>query len=180
MRRVLFVLTVLGLAIAYAGCGSGQYGYAHEYETYGDEGRYLEQAADLSYEEVRRTRPEEQRMVGWFGVLLAPPEVQGSTVRVQLSLRAHQDRHLCSTSASDSCRVTVSAREIGRFTAILPLRPEDREGRTRLWTGSLVRVYGTATGETDADDGPVLQAQWYRHWPAHYYVTTAAAGSMRR
>ena len=50
----------------------------------------------------------------------------------------------------------------------------------RLWTGSLVRVYGTATGETDADDGPVLQAQWYRHWPAHYYVTTAAAGSMRR
>lgn len=164
------------------GCGAGTYGYAHRYEPLGEERSYLDRSTDVSYEEVRRTRPEAQRMVGWFGVVLEPPQIErDGSARVLLSLRAHQERHLCSTSSSDTCRVTVSAREIGRFWALMPTRPEDRDGQRRLWVGSLVRVYGTAVETPEGPENiPILQAEWYRHWPVHHYVTTASAGSMRR
>ncbi|UJR84951.1 hypothetical protein [Sandaracinus amylolyticus] len=177
--RTLFVLSILA---SIAGCGGGgAYGFSRNYEPLGEERTYMERAAELSYEEVRRTRPEEQRLVGWFGVVLEPPAMQeDGRARVLLSLRAHQDRHLCGDEGSDSCRVTVSEREIGRFVALIPMREEDRAGAHRLWTGSLVKVYGIATGEEDTEHGPVLGAEWYRHWPPHYYVTTAAAGRMRR
>jgi hypothetical protein len=183
MNTALSRAAVVGLvlATAAAGCGSNPYGYAHRYEPLDEERPYMERSVELPYEEVRRTRPEMQRMVGWFGVLTEPPQFQADgSARLTLSLRAHRDRHLCATSSSDSCRVTVSEREIGRFTAIVNVRPEDREGRLRLWTGSLVKVYGTATGEEDASGGPVLRVDWYRHWPPHFYVTTGAAGAMRR
>lgn len=181
MRSLAHALAALALLSMLPSCGGGgPYGFTHEYSALGEEDPYMRRAVDLSYEEVRRTRPEEQQMVGWFGVVLEPPQVTGETARVHLSLRAHQDRHLCSSGSSDSCRVTVSEREIGQFTAIIPIRAEDREGRLRLWTGSLVKIYGTATGETDEGEGPVLQAEWYRHWPPHYYVTTGHSGSMRR
>jgi hypothetical protein len=180
MTRLALSSAALALALA-AGCGGGRYGYAHEYEALGEEQPYMQRSVELTYEEVRRTRLEQQQLVGWFGVVTAPPEIQSDgTARVVLSLRAHQDRHLCATSSSDSCRVTVSEREIGPFSAILTIRPEDREGRLRIWVGSLVKVYGVATGEEDAQGGPVLRAEWYRHWPPHYYVTTASAGAMRR
>lgn len=172
----------LVLLFGIAGCGGGgQYGFAHQYEPLGEERPYLDRAEELSYEEVRRTRPEEQRLVEWFGVVVEPPQPQeDGTARVLLSLRAHQDRHLCASSSSDSCRVTVSEREIGRFTAIVLIRAEDRAGPRRIWTGSLLKIYGTATGEESEDGGPLMRVEWYRHWPPHYYVTTGSAGSMRR
>lgn len=181
-RSVLASLLLLAIVGSIAGCGgAGPYGFSRNYEPLGEERAYMDRATELSYEEVRRTRAEEQQMVSWFGVVLEPPAMQeDGRARVLLSLRAHQDRHLCADSGSDTCRVTVSEREIGRFVALLPMREEDRGGPRRLWTGSLVRVYGTATGEEDAESGPVLGAEWYRHWPPHYYVTTAAAGRMRR
>lgn len=179
--RHLAVVSLLACLFLVPACGGGgQYGYAHEYSAISGEDAYLSRAVDTSYEEVRRARVEDQTFVGWFGVVVDPPVVEGDTTRLTLSLRAHQDRHLCSTSSSDSCRVTVSEREIGRFTALVHVRPEDlAEGPTRLNVGSLVRVYGRSTGN-DASDFPILAAEWYRHWPAHYYVTTAAAASMRR
>jgi hypothetical protein len=175
---ILLATVLLGLL----GCGGGQYGYAHQYEPLDEERTYIDRAAELSYEEVRRTRLEEQPMVGWFGVVVEPPRTEeDGSVRVLLSLRAHQERHLCETSSSDTCRVTVSAREIGQFWAILPIRAEDREGQHRMWTGSLVKVYGSAVEVSEEPETvPVLRADWYRHWPVHYYVTTASAGSMRR
>jgi len=42
-----------------------------------------------------------------------------------------------------------------------------------------VRVYGRSSGN-DASEQPVIEAEWYRHWPAHYFVTTSAASTMRR
>lgn len=178
--RHLALSFVLSLALVPACGGGGQYGYAHEYSTIGGEDAYLRRAVDTSYEEVRRARVEDQTFVGWFGVVVEPPVTEGGVTRLTLSLRAHQDRHLCSSGSSDSCRVTVSEREIGRFTALVQLRPEDvTEGPTRMNVGSLVRIYGRSTGN-DASDLPILQAEWYRHWPSHYYVTTAAASSMRR
>lgn len=178
--RTLFPSLVLLFALVPACGGGGQYGYAHEYSTIDGEDAYLRRTTESSYEEVRRARPEDQPFVGWFGVVVEPPTTEGGVTHLTLSLRAHQDRHLCSTSSSDSCRVTVSEREIGRFTALVTLRPEDvAEGPTRMNVGSLVRVYGQSTGN-DASEQPIIQGEWYRHWPPHYYVTTAAASSMRR
>ncbi len=178
MRLILVLASLLALVPACG--GGGQYGYAHEYSSIDGEDAYLRRVVDTSYEEVRRARPEDQTFIGWFGIVVEPPVTDGDTTRLVLSLRAHQDRHLCSTSSSDSCRVTVSEREIGRFTALVHVHPEDvAAGPTRLAVGSLVRVYGRSTGN-DASDLPVIAAEWYRHWPAHYFVTTAAASSMRR
>jgi hypothetical protein len=77
--------------------------------------------------------------------------------------------------------VTVSERDGGPFTALVQLSPEDQTGENRVQTGSLLRVYGTLVpGEYDAQGGPVLRAQHYRHWPRGQYVTTAAAANWRR
>jgi hypothetical protein len=176
--RSLFLASLLALVPACA--GAGRYGYAHEYASIDGEDAYLHRVVDASYEEVRRARPENQPFVGWFGVVVEPPTTEGDVTTLVLSLRAHQDRHLCSSGSSHSCRVTVSDREIGRFTAHIHERAEDAaEGTLRLAVGSLVRVYGRSTGE-DASDQPIIDAEWYRHWPAHYFVTTSAAASMRR
>lgn len=164
------------------GCGSGgAYGYARTYEPLDTEQAHLSAAVEASYEDVRRTRPEEAVYISWFGIVTAldVDEATGA-VRAAMSLRVHQERHLCSDGSSSSCRVTVSDRELGTFTARFTIHDEDRGGPRRLWTGSLVRVYGRATGETDASGGPVIEADYYRHWPVHTFVTTASASSMRR
>jgi hypothetical protein len=177
----ILALTCLVLPLLAAGCGGSQYGYSRTYSALGEEGPYLERAVELSYEEVRRTRPEEQPLITWFGVVRGVEDAGGGRLRVSLSLRAHQDRHLCEGPGDDTCRVTVSERELGTFTALVTARPEDlREGTTRMQIGSMLRVYGTATAETDAGGGPVIEVEWYRHWPPHTYVTTASRGSMRR
>jgi len=180
MRPIALSLLVLSSLVA--GCGGGgAYGYARTYSALGDEGRYLERSVELSFEEVRRTRPEEQPLISWFGVVRAVEDAGGGRVRVSLSLRAHQERHLCRGPEEDTCRVTVSERELGTFTALFAARPEDlREGTGRLQTGSMLRIYGTATAEADASGGPVIEVEWYRHWPPGTYVTTASRGSMRR
>jgi hypothetical protein len=181
--RILAPLTFsIAVFVLMAGCGGGgQYGYARSYSPLGEEGPYLSRAVDLSYEEVRRTRPEEQQFISWFGVVRSIEDAGGGRMRISLSLRAHQDRHLCEGPGDDSCRVTVSERELGNFTALVTPRAEDlREGTARLSNASLLRIYGRATAETDAGGGPVIEVEWYRHWPPHYYVTTASRGSMRR
>jgi hypothetical protein len=174
------LLSLLGLSLAACG-GGGRYGYARAYEPIDGERAYMERSVDASYEEVRRARPEEQPNVSWFGVVLGAPEISGGTARVRLSLRAHQERHLCATENADSCRVTVTERELGTFTAQIAIRPEDASsGTDRLWQGSLVRVYGRSQGEEDASGDPVVVADWYRHWPRNTFVTTAMSGRMRR
>lgn len=163
------------------GCGGNPYGYAPEYEALSDETPYQERAAELSYEDVRRN-PEgfSDRTLGWFGVVTSLKQESGGHARVGLMLRFHQPRHLCSGPTDDSCRVTISEREAGPFTAILEMRPEDTLGSARLNVGSLVRVYGHVTGDLDDEGGPVLIADYYRYWPHGSYVTTAARSSMRR
>jgi hypothetical protein len=180
MRRSALSLALISCFVA--GCGGGgAYGYARTYAALGEEQAYLERAVEASFEEVRRTRPEEQPFLSWFGVVRAVEDAGGGRVRVSLSLRAHQERHLCRGPEEDTCRVTVSERELGTFTALFTARPEDlREGTGRLQTGSMLRLYGTATAETDAGGGPVIEVEWYRHWPPSTYVTTASRGSMRR
>lgn len=177
MRRSALPLLVVLLA---ACGGAGPYGYSREYVPLSDEEDWIEREQRVTYEEVRRD-PEDFRSatVGWFGVVTGL-DTSGDRARVALSFRTHRERHLCEDERDSSCRVTVSERSSGPFTAIVSLRPEDLNGQDRVWQGSLLKVYGSPNGEFDDQGGPVIDARWYRHWPPGKYVTTGAAARMRR
>jgi hypothetical protein len=175
--------TSLLITAMLAACGGGgQYGYDREYVTTSEEDDLLEEVTEANYEDVKRD-PSDYRsaLVSWFGVV-TNVDLDASTGRALVSMthRTHQARHLCGDERASSCRVTVSERAGGPFSAELDMRPEDREGQDRLWVGSLVRAYGSPNGEFDDEGGPILTARWYRHWPRGKYVTTGAARSMRR
>ncbi len=171
----------LPLVVLLAACGgAGPYGYAREYEPLGDEEEWAEREQRIPYEDVRRDPADHvSSTVGWFGVVTGV-DASGDRARVAMSFRTHQARHLCEDERDSSCRVTVSDRSSGPFTAVVALRPEDQSGQDRVWQGSLLKVYGSPNGEFDDQGGPVVEAQWYRHWPRGNYVTTGAAASMRR
>jgi hypothetical protein len=183
MRRIATV-TGLALVLGTIGCGGNRYGYARTYEPWGEEATYLSREVELAYEDVRRFPDRHaQDLVGWFGVVREIEQLDRTTgeARIRLELRPHQDRHLCQDETSGSCRVTVSERPVGPFTVLLTLRPEERvEGSDRVWTGSLLKVYGRVMDAGTEESGPILQTEWHRHWPHGTYVTTAARGSMRR
>lgn len=165
------------------GCVSDPYGFAPQYVPRSDEQGYLKRAVEPSYEEVRRDPASyQQALVAWFGVVdeVQPRKGEPGAVRVSLRQHFHQDRHLCTDQFSSSCRVTISEREGGPFTVWLQLRPEDREGRNRVYSGSLLKVYGRAVPEYDERGGPILRGDYYRHWPRGTYVTTRRSVNMRR
>lgn len=174
--------TLTPLALALAACASNPYGYAPEYAPFGDENDYYEVAQDPSYEDVRRNPAEfEGMLIGWFAVV-QKVERSGTAgqYRVSLQLRFHQPRHLCTSQFDDSCRVTVSERQGGPFTALIALRPEDQSGKYRLGPESLLKIYGKATPDYDAQGGPILRVEHYRHWPPGNYVSTGHRDAMRR
>ncbi|TAK33078.1 MAG: hypothetical protein EPO40_00915 [Myxococcaceae bacterium] len=178
---VLPGLVFLGLLAE--GCASaGRYGYARTYVPLDEEATMASRAEEPVYDEIRRApEPYRGRLVSFFGVVRSVERGEGGGWRLALQVRTHQERHLCEEDSESTCRVTVSARDGGPFTAVVTLRPEDLDGENRLQTNSLVRVFGTVTpGEYDAEGGPVVQVQYYRHWPRGQYVTTASADSMRR
>jgi hypothetical protein len=167
--------------LAAAGCASNPYGYGRVYAPSDEEEPYYERALEVSYEEVRRDpQAFSGRTVGWFGVVTAAKRLPSGEVQLALDLRFHQPRHLCSDQFESSCRVTISDRAGGPFSTRVRLRPDDESGSTRLNIGSLVRVYGTATGEFDDRGGPLLKTEFYRHWPHGAYVTTSGSNAMRR
>jgi hypothetical protein len=176
------LISLAGLASLTTACGGNQYGYAREYVPLGDEEPFIERAgAGVSYEDVRRDPVDYQSTtLAWFGVVTSVERDSDNRTLVHATHRIHQARHLCSDETSGSCRVTVSDRQSGPFTAVVQIHPEDREGEARLWAGSLVKIYGSPTGEFDTEGGPIVEAAFYRHWPRGTYVTTGAAGSMRR
>ncbi|MBZ0116467.1 MAG: hypothetical protein K8H88_05725 [Sandaracinaceae bacterium] len=179
MRRLTLLLGLLAMLIS--GCGGNTYGYARTYAPLGDEVAFLQREQDLSYQDVIRF-PDRyaDQVVGWFGVVTAMEDAGDGLTQLRLDLRVHQERHLCQDETDASCRVTVSARTIGPFLALVEVRPEDRDGPRRLWTGSLVKIYGTPTGHGDEEHGPSLRTLYYRHWPHGTFVTTTASGSMRQ
>jgi hypothetical protein len=171
----------LVMLLSAAGCAGNSYGYSREYVPTDDEEDVYEQAADLSYEEVRRDpKAFAGRLIGWFGVVTKLQPAAHGAVLVALDLRFHQQRHLCSDQFESSCRVTISERAGGPFSAVLEVQPEDRTGSTRFNVGSLVKVYGTPTGEFDDRGGPLLAPRFYRYWPHGAYVTTAGSVNMLR
>jgi hypothetical protein len=172
---------LLAALLSGSACGGNNYGYAREYEPRSDEADYYEKAQDVSYEEVRRDPAAfQQRLIGWFGVVSGVKRTPDGTVTVALDMRFHQPRHLCSDQFESSCRVTISEREGGPFSTTLRLRSEDESGPGRLNVGSLVKVYGTVTGEFDSRGGPLIRAAYYRQWPHGTYVSTSGRVTMRR
>jgi len=182
--RAAWIPVLLLLLGSIAGCGGDRFGYSRSYTAYGDEGPFLDREVELSYEEVRRFPDRHaEELLGWFGVVRRIDALDRDTgeARLTLEYRRHQARHLCSDERSGSCRVTVSQRGIGPFQVLLTVRPEDlQEGTDRLWTGSLLKVYGHVTDAGTEETGPTIQVEHYRHFPHGTYVTTAAAGSMRQ
>lgn len=180
MRHAILVplLAVLGLVA----CGSNPYGYGPEYVPLDEEEDFIERAQPLSYEDVRRNPAEfSQTLIGWFGVVskVEPGDGAGQ-YRVTLDLRFHQPRHLCSDEFDSSCRVTVSEKGGGPYTALVGLATEDSAGKYRVGPASLLKVYGAPTPDYDEAGGPILRVQHYRHWPPGTYVSTGRSGNMRR
>lgn len=181
MRRAT-IAVLLGLVSA--GCsGAGPYGHARSYSPLDEEESWAARSQNEAvYDEVRRMPEQFQgQTLSFFGVVTGVAPADGGRSRVSLQVRTHQDRHLCEDETERSCRVTVSGRDGGPFTAVLTLRPEDQQGENRVQVFSLLRVFGTlAPGEYDDQGGFVLRGAYYRHWPRGEYVTTDAAGAMRR
>jgi len=180
--RPIFTIFALLLPLSVSACGgAGAYGHARTYEPSSAEESVLETTRAASYEEVRRAaRNFAGQTVSFFGVVRHLEPGEDGVTQARVELRVLQPRNLCADETASSCRVTVSERNGGLFTALLHVRPQDQQGQRRLAAGSLVRVYGTPTGDLDEDDGLVLEVSYYRQWPHSQYVTTGAAVRMRR
>ncbi len=178
--RALVALVACG-AIAACG-GGGPYNFSRDYTPLKVERDHFEATAkQVAFEDVKRdpngfTKVE----VGWFGVVTGYADLSDGRQRLTLSLRTHQERHLCGSSSGSSCRVTVTDRSMGSFVADVKLTDEQKVGRDRVWIGSLFKIYGTATGDYDSDGSPVLKVTYYRHFPRGTYVTTGQRAVMRR
>lgn len=169
-----------GCAVAACG-GPGPYGFARTYQPLISEKRHLERAQELPYEQVKAAPYDfRQTEIAWFGVVTDVNQLADKRMQLRLSFRVHQARHLCRDEYQDSCRVTVSERSPGEFSARLTLPPHEQSGKERVWVGSLLKVYGKPTGDFDERGDPMLEVSYYRHWPRGYYVTTAQRGAMRR
>jgi len=161
---------------------AGPYGYDQHYVPLRAERTFFEHGQEAVYNDVR-TDPEEFRgqLLSWFGVVeQVGNEADRGGREIRLSFRSHQDRHLCSEEERNTCRVTVSQASSGTFTAVVQLRPEDLQGRNRVAPGSLLRAYCRAGSEYDAEGGPLLRCEYYRHWPRGQWVDTGMRNSMRR
>ncbi len=168
--------------LALSACGGGgRYNYAQSYAPLRAEKGYFRSAEAVPYEDVKRDPNGFKSVnIGWFGVVTAVDVLSDGRARISLSLRAHQERHLCSDQNASSCRLTVATRDLGPFTVDLALSPEEQNGPERIWVGSLLKIYGHASGDYDEHGGPILDVTYYRHWPRGTYVTTAQRGGMRR
>ena len=174
---------MLGASLVLSACASaGPYNFARNYQPLSAEKPHFKASeTPVSLEEVKRDpNGFRDRELGWFGVVTAIGDASHGKTRLELSLRAHQERHLCADESSKSCRLTVSERDLGTFTVDLPLGPEQKEGKDRVWFGSLLKVYGRPTGEYDDEGGPIIDVSYFRHFPRGTYVTTASKSAMRR
>src|SRR5690242_17248327 len=121
MRHWLILIVLLSSL----GCGGGNpYGYAPEYVPLSDEEPFAERGMALAYEDVRRDPMGlANKTVAWFGVVEKVEPVAGSDkLRVAMQLHFHQDRHLCTDQFDSSCRVTISDKTGGPFSAVITPR----------------------------------------------------------
>ncbi len=120
------------------------------------------------------------KRVSVFGVVKSRRDDESGNVDLALSIRTRQARNLCETTDDETCRMTVSDHEFGVVHAFVKLAPGDAAGKLKLGQGSLVRVIGKVSKKTHPHTGnTVIEADFYRHWPHGYFVTTKAREYMR-
>jgi hypothetical protein len=178
MRRLALVLP-----FALFACHSaGPYGFSRSYQPLSAEADATNGARE--YDPVMAARDKDdwkKGAVSLFGVVKTRSQSKDGSAYLTLSMRTLSERNLCDDFDEDTCRVTVSEHEHAVVHATVKLASDDDIGEHSIGKGSLVRVVGKLTDEVDADDGaPVLRATYYRHWPRHFFVTTADADHMQR
>jgi len=184
MRRTVLglpLLTLLSL-VSLACHSAGPYGYARNYQPLSAEQSASEGAREFDPVMAERDKEDWKKgTVSLFGVVKARTSAKSGGAYLTLSMRTLSPRNLCDDFDEDTCRVTVSEHEHATLHAIVKLSSEDEVGEHSLGKGSLVRVVGQLTDEVDPDDGAsVLRVSYYRHWPRHFYVTTAMASGMTK
>jgi hypothetical protein len=137
------------------------------------------------YDPVMFQRDREKwrtKQVKLFGVVTTRGAGPGGGAYLTLTVHRLEARNLCEVRDNeDSCRVTVSDKDFGVVHAIAKLQPNDDFGEFALGPGSLVHVFGQFGEDLDPNDGqPVMRAEYYRHWPRKFYVTSASAVHMRQ
>ncbi len=166
----------LALALL-CGCSSaGPYGYSRTYVPLGAEEDAADGARDYDPVMAERDKAEwKKAKVSVFGIVTKRAEGPAGTADLTLSVRTLEARNLCEELDEQTCRVTVSEHEFAVVHARLKLSPADDIGEKSVNRGSLVRVVGKLTDEVDPEDGGVvLKADYYRHWPRNFFVTTAS------
>ncbi|MBL8609242.1 MAG: hypothetical protein JNL38_18075 [Myxococcales bacterium] len=172
------------LSLVAAGCRSGgPYGHTARYEALSDEERAVSGARE--YDPVMYGREPEKWKAGravFFGIVTSRAPGPAGAAYLTLSVRRLEPRNLCANgNDEDTCRVTVSDKDFGVAHARVMLTGEDDNGDKSVGTGSLVRVVGRFDQSPDPGDGaPVLRAEYFRHWPRHFYVTRASNDHMRQ
>jgi hypothetical protein len=178
LRAGSFIVLLLVTA-----CGSaGPYGFSRTYAPLSDEEDLAEGAHEYDPVMIER-EPEswKKHRISVFGIVRERSQAPGGSAYLTLGVRTLAQRNLCDTASEDSCRVTVSEHDFATVHAIAKLRPEDDLGKLSLRPGALVRVIGKLNDEVDKNDGaPVIVANYYRHWPRNYFVTTASREHMLR
>jgi len=181
LRSVRTWLGLISLWVLTACGGAGPYGFARTYEPLLSEKGHLDQAQQLPYEQVKAAPYQFRKIeIAWFGVVTELSELADKRTALRLSFRVHPARHLCRDEYQDSCRVTVAESSPGEFVARLTLSAAEKAGKERVWVGSLLKVYGTPTGDYDERGNPVIEVTYHRHWPRGFYVTTAQRKAMKR
>jgi hypothetical protein len=180
MRRSAFAVA---LPLLFVACHSaGPYGFARNYQPLSAEDQAREGARE--YDPVMAERDKDdwkKATISLFGVVKSRAPAKDGGAYVLLSMRTLSDRNLCDDFDEDTCRVTVSEHEHALLHATLKLASEDEIGQYSVGKGSLLRVIGKLSDEVDPSDGsPVLRVSYYRHWPRHFFVTTADAAHMTR
>lgn len=168
--------------LATACSSAGPYGYSTTYTPLDAEDAAVDKSVEYDPIMANRIPQEWQgKDLSLFGIVLARDEGRDGFADLTLSMRRLAPRNLCETSDDESCRVTVSDREMVRVHALVKVAASDEVGQTRLQPRSLVRVVGRLEDQPDKGDGsPVLVVGYYRHWPPDYYVTEQARSYMKR
>jgi hypothetical protein len=181
--RVPLAFSLASLLLLSACSGAGPYDHAVKYVPLSGEETIEKGSREYDPVMAQRDRDEWARgTVNLFGVVIArSPGPQGAAY-LTLSVRRLEPRNLCEYATDESsCRTTVSDRDFGVIHALVVLQPEDDVGQHSVGKGSLVRIIGKLQQDPDPSDGsPVLRPAFYRHWPRYFYVTRAAAVTMRQ
>jgi len=173
-------LPVFALLFVTACSSAGPYGFSRTYSPLSAEADAAGGAREYDPVMVERDKADwKKAKVSIFGIVQKRSEGAAGMAYVTLSVRTLEVRNLCEALDEQTCRVTVGEHEFAVVHALLKLSPADDIGEKSINRGSLVRVLGKLTDEVDPDDGTsVMKADYYRHWPRNFFVTTASRPDM--